>query len=77
MDYDKDHLKVLTMILEDEGYSVDAYEDPDTALENRPNYYDLTVLDYLMPHPNGLELNRRIREIDSRIRCSSLYTIRI
>ncbi|MGB8171983.1 MAG: response regulator [Nitrososphaeraceae archaeon] len=73
VDYDEGHLKVLTMILEDEGYSVDAYDDPDTALSKfRPNYYDLAVLDYLMPHPNGLELNRRIREIDSRIRCSIL-----
>ena len=51
MDYDKDHLKALTMILEDEGYSVDAYDAPDTALSKfRPNYYDLAVLDYLMPH---------------------------
>ncbi len=34
----------------------------------RPNYYDLALLDYLMPHLNGLELYRRIREIDSRMR---------
>ena len=70
VDDDKDHLRLFTMILEDEGYSVDAYADPDTALSKfRPNYYDLAVLDYLMPHLNGLELYRRIREIDSRIRC--------
>lgn len=73
MDDDYDHLKVLTMILQDKGYCVDAYDDPDMALSKfRPNYYDLAVLDYLMPHPNGLELYRRIREIDSRIRCSIL-----
>ena len=61
------------MILEDKGYSVDAYDDPDMALSKfRPNYYDLAVLDYLMPHLNGLELYRRIREIDSRIKCSIL-----
>jgi CheY-like chemotaxis protein len=28
----------------------------------------LALLDYLMPHLNGLELYRRIREIDSRMR---------
>jgi CheY-like chemotaxis protein len=33
-----------------------------------PNYFDLALLDHLMPHLNGLELYRRIREIDSRIR---------
>ena len=42
VDYDKDHLELFTMILENEGYSVDAYADPDTALSKfRPNYYDL------------------------------------
>ena len=51
VDDDKGHLKVLMVILEDEGYSVDAYDAPDTALSKfRPNYYDLAVLDYLMPH---------------------------
>ena len=32
VDDDKDHLELFTMILENEGYSVDAYGDPDTAL---------------------------------------------
>lgn len=69
VDDDKDHLKLFTMILEGEGYSVDAYADPVTALENfRPNYYDLALLDYLMPHLTGLELYRRIRELDSRMK---------
>ncbi|MFI5406430.1 MAG: response regulator [Nitrososphaerales archaeon] len=69
VDDDKDHLELFTMILENEGYPVDAYADPDTALSKfRPNYYDLALLDYLMPHLNGLELYRRIREIDSRMR---------
>lgn len=69
VDDDKDHLKLFTMILEGEGYSVDAYADPVTALENfRPYYYDLALLDYLMPHLTGLELYRRIRELDSRMK---------
>ena len=69
VDDDKDHLKLFTMILEDEGYSVDAYADPITALlKFRRNYYDLALLDYLMPHLNGLELYGRIKELDSRMR---------
>ena len=73
VDDDKDHLRLFTMILEDGGYSVDAYNDPDTALlKFRPNYYDMAVLDYIMPDLNGLDLYRRIREIDPRIRCSIL-----
>ena len=73
VDDDKDHLRLFTMILEDEGYSVDAYDDPRTALSKfRPNYYDMAVLDYILPDLNGLDLYRRIREIDPRIRCSVL-----
>ena len=73
MDDDKDHLMLFKLVLEDGGYSVDAYTDPDKALSKfRPNYYDLAVLDYLIPHLNGIELYRRIREIDPTIRCSIL-----
>ena len=73
VDDDEDHLRLFTMILEDGGYSVDAYTDPVAALlKFRPNYYDLAVLDYIMPDLNGLELYRRIREKDPRIRCSIL-----
>ena len=31
---------MLTMILEDEGYSVDAYDDPDTPLSS----FNLTIM---------------------------------
>ena len=55
VDDDKDHLTLFTLVLEDVGYSVDAYTDPVTALlKFRPNYYDLELLDYLMPHLNGV-----------------------
>jgi DNA-binding response OmpR family regulator len=45
VDDDKDQPELFTMILENEGYSVDAYADPDTALSKfRPNYYDLSIV---------------------------------
>jgi DNA-binding response OmpR family regulator len=62
--------KLFTIILEEQGDSLDMYTDRDIALSKfRPNYYDLAVLDHLMPHLNGLELYRRIKEIDSRMKC--------
>ena len=73
VDDDIDHLRLFTLVLEGGGYSVDAYNDPDTALlQFRPDYYDIAILDYLMPHLGGLELYGRIRELDSGIRCSIL-----
>ena len=42
VDDDKDHLMLFKLVLEDGGYSVDAYTDPVAALlKFRPDYYDL------------------------------------
>ena len=49
--------KLFTIILKEQGDSLDMYTDRDIALSKfRPNYYDLAVLDHLMPHLNGLIL---------------------
>jgi len=70
VDDDKDHLKLFTIVLEEQGHSVDAYHDADTALSKfKPNYYDLALLDYRMPDLNGLELYGKIKENDSRMKC--------
>ena len=70
VDDDKDHLSLFRLILEDQGYSVDAFHDSVTALlKFRANYYDLAMLDYLMPHLNGLNLYGKIKEIDSKMKC--------
>jgi two-component system response regulator ArlR len=64
VDDDNDHLRLFAMVLENEGYFVDVYTDPVKALlKFRSNYYDLALLDYLMPHLNGLELYKRISAV--------------
>ena len=69
VDDDEDHLLLFTMILEKQGFTLDTYNDPIAALSHfKPNYYDLAVIDYLMPNLNGLELYKRLREIDSSIK---------
>lgn len=69
VDDDKDHLKLFTMILEEQGHSVDTYTDSVVALSRfKPNYYNLSVLDYRMPELNGLDLYARIKEIDPTIK---------
>ena len=65
---DGDNLKLFTLILENDGFDVDAYIDPDDAWsEFRPNYYDLLILDYRMPHFSGLELFKRILAMDKSV----------
>jgi DNA-binding response OmpR family regulator len=65
---DGDNLKLFTLILENDGFDVDAYIDPDNAWsEFRPNYYDMLIVDYRMPHLNGLELYKRIIALDKSV----------
>jgi len=69
VDNDKDHLKLFTLILENQGFTMDTYSDPSAALSQfKPSYYDLAVIDYRMPNLNGIELYERMRDIDSSIK---------
>ena len=69
VDDDKDNLDLFTIVLEHVGFKVNSYSDPVKALEEfRPNNYDLLILDYLMPSFNGLELYKRMKQIDESIK---------
>jgi PAS domain S-box-containing protein len=65
----EDEEKLLTMnrlILENLGYEVDARADGRQALQalrRGANDYDLLITDYSMPHFNGIDLIRRLRNI--------------
>lgn len=69
VDNEPDNTTVLSMCLEDEGFKVDAFNDPVSALSNfRRNYYSLLILDINMPKMNGYELYKEIRKIDNNIK---------
>jgi len=57
------------MILEMNGYEVDAYDDPSEALSNfKPNSYGLALLDVRMTPVNGFELYKKIKSIDNNLK---------
>lgn len=62
VDDNENNLKILKMILEKEGYSVDTLSDGGRALsfinENRP---DIILLDVLMPGADGFEICRAVK----------------
>ena len=60
---DEDDINLLfKMVLEDNGFKVDTFNDPLTALQNfTAGSYDLLILDMLMPNMNGFELYEKIR----------------
>jgi DNA-binding response OmpR family regulator len=56
-------------ILEIHGFEVDAFTDSMLALSNfKVNYYDIALLDIKMPHIDGFDLYKRIKEMDNNIR---------
>lgn len=69
VDDDKRLLETLSLILKWRGYNVDTASDGASALEKcRRNHYDVTIMGSGMPRMSGMEMLRRIREIDSGAR---------
>ena len=69
VDDDEDNLNLFTAILENFQFTVIPYSDPVTALlEFKAGYYDLIILDYLMPSVNGIELRKKIKDMDKSVK---------
>jgi two-component system, OmpR family, response regulator ChvI len=69
VDDDPDITSAFDMVLEMNGFEVDAYTDPSLALSNfKPNSYGLALLDIRMPKMNGFELYKKIKNIDNKIK---------
>ena len=65
VDDEEDVTLVYKLMLKNEGYTVDAFTDPNKALSAfKSGYYDLIILDYRMAGLNGLEFIQNVRKID-------------
>ena len=63
VDDDRNILTSVGMALENEGYSVQKYNDGAAALQGLPdNPPDMAIFDIKMPRMDGMELLRRIRQ---------------
>ena len=59
----------FNMILEDNGFVVDSYNDPLIALSSfKSGIYEIAILDIKMPGMNGFELSVELRKADSKIK---------
>ncbi len=65
VDNEKDITIALQVGLEDVGFDVDTFTDPSLALKSfKPNFYDLVLIDIIMPNMDGFELHERLKKID-------------
>jgi DNA-binding response OmpR family regulator len=69
VDDEPDVKLALKIALEENGFEVDAFDDPVIALEHfKKGVYDLLILDIKMPKMHGFELYREIRKVDSQVK---------
>lgn len=72
VDDEPDVLLTYRSFLEDAGYSVEAFTDPQESLkkfaEHSPSHYDLVILDIRMPGVNGLQLYSRMKAINADVK---------
>jgi DNA-binding response OmpR family regulator len=69
VDDEQDVTYTIKIVLENNGFLVDSYNDPTLALSNfKLGVYDLLLLDIRMPKMNGFDLYQRIRKIDSNVK---------
>jgi two-component SAPR family response regulator len=62
---------MFKVILQENGYSVNAFTNPLVALEhllNNPNKYELMISDFRMPYLNGCELGTKVKELNGNIK---------
>lgn len=68
VDDEPDITMAISIALEADGFEVHSYNSPKLALFNfKPDYYDLAILDIMMPEMDGFRLYNQMKNIDSRI----------
>jgi CheY-like chemotaxis protein len=69
VDNEPDIILTLQLGLKVGGFNVDAFTDPDLALKSfKPNFYDLILIDIMMPKIDGFELYERLKKVDPNVK---------
>ncbi|MEM3623100.1 MAG: response regulator [Candidatus Bathyarchaeia archaeon] len=69
VDDDENIRKVLTTILEEEGYQIDSAETAKKAIEKtKKNFYNIALIDIRLPDMEGIELLTKMKDTTPRMR---------
>lgn len=69
VDDDNDCTYTIKIVLERYGFKVYSYNNAYLALDAyKSNFYDLVILDIILPEMNGFQLCREIKKIDKRVK---------
>jgi DNA-binding response OmpR family regulator len=69
IDDESDLTLTFEWILGGEGFEVDSFNDPELALSNfSVGVYDVAFIDVKMPQMNGLDLYRKLKNIDDNVK---------
>ena len=69
IDDEPDSIFTITNILEYNGFKVNSFNDPISALNQyKANFYDLVILDIKMPKMNGFQLCNKLKEKDPKVK---------
>jgi DNA-binding response OmpR family regulator len=78
VDDEPDITSTIQKMLENHGWQVDAFNDPEQALSRfKPKYYDCIIVDIRMPVMNGFQLVKRIWARDETARICFLSAFEI
>jgi DNA-binding response OmpR family regulator len=76
VDDEPDIMLTLKIVLENNGFKIQAFTDPILALRNfTAGSYDLALLDIQMPKITGLGLYKELRKIDNKIKICFLSAV--
>ena len=76
VDDEPDITLMLKKVLEDNGFGVDSFNEPSSAIQNfRPGVYDILIIYIKMPSINGFELYLKLREIDQNFKVCFLTAL--
>lgn len=69
VDDDIDITLLIKEGLEQKGFHIESYNDPEVALrEFKPDFYDLMLVDIRMPKVNGFEFYHAVRKNDIKVK---------